>query len=152
MKRIRSWTKEFLVLDCIFTWSSSCSKYLHHTLFCLFCTVRSYKATVSWALLLLESFVSSSPCRPYRPLQQGRTVTAYGRSDDVHGATDVPHAGPHTCILTFFRVHYYHYFLCSVLIVIKCIPLLNFLPKVKKKSNIIHNSNLSYNSVVFEFF
>ena len=142
------------MLDCIFTWSSSCSKYLHHTLFCLFCTVRSYKATVSWALLLLESFVSSSPCRPYRPLQQGRTVTAYGRSDDVHGATDVPHAGPHTCILTFFRVHYYHYFLCSVLIVIKCIPLLNLLPKVKKKkSNLIHNSNLSYNSdVVFDFF
>ena len=72
----------------------------------------------------------------------------------MHGAAYVPHAArsPHICILTFFRVHY-HYFLCSVLIVIKCIPLLNLLPKVKKKSNLIHNSNLSYNSdVVFDFF
>ena len=36
--------------------------------------------------------MSSSPYRSYRPLQHGRTVTAYGRSEDVHDASDVPHA------------------------------------------------------------
>ncbi len=69
------------MLDCIFAWLRSCSKYLHHTLFCLFCIVRSCKATALGALSLLSSFPSSSLRRPYRRLQRGCAVTAYGRSE-----------------------------------------------------------------------